>query len=148
MLVRTRLLNILLSRSKNSSLFILAAIATTTIVFTSCSNSLYVLCKERKIEEIKSQIDKNRKTKDHAEEKIALLREKLYSNQIDLIEKKVKKFKELEKKRFDGKSPPKDDIFFDERKQLTEIIFNSKECGEKAQLVLNDILEIITKLSD
>jgi hypothetical protein len=118
----------------------------------SVNQPVSVKKKEHKIELIKSQIDHNQIVREETDKKIADLREQLYNHQIDLIKKKVKIFKKNEKIALTSNGElaanQTDKLFFDERKMLTEIIEESENFSEKAQAVLNDILEIITKLND
>jgi septal ring factor EnvC (AmiA/AmiB activator) len=107
---------------------------------------------ESKIANIKSRIERNKRIQDDAQKKIAHLEEKLFNYQISLINKKIENFKKNEKSTGSSQENSidtrKEDLFLEERKMLTQIIENSEIYSGKAQVVLNEILEIITKLND
>ncbi len=112
---------------------------------------------EERIEKLKSRLANLERAKDEALSKYLLLKEKIFKEEVSLIEKKIKSYKRAEKKIKKDKSEWREFLqkdlsllFLAERKMLTEMLhdFPSASSKEKIEGVLNNILNIITALNE
>jgi hypothetical protein len=112
---------------------------------------------EERIERLKKRLTNLEKAKNDALQKYLVLKEKLFKEELSLIEKKVKRFKRTEKKIKKDECEwqeflKKDlnDLFLPERKVLTEMLNDcpSISSKEKTQLLLDNILNTITFLNE
>lgn len=121
---------------------------------TQDKTSFTEIKQDHKIERLRSQIKAQREISRETEMKIAELKEELYIIELEVIKKKVRDFKK-ENSQIESKENLSSDalalqvknFFLEDRKILTNIIEDSITHRKNAQVILDDILELITKFN-